>query len=64
MREWQWWLPFPASYRLGELDVPDEPGMFGQLWVAPEEPGELPGLADPEGDALGDGDAVAACATA
>lgn len=41
------------------FDVP-EPPIFGQLCVAPEEPGELPGLADPDGDALGDGEAAAA----
>ena len=38
--------------------------MFGQLCVVPDEPDELPGLADVDGDALADGLAVAACATA
>ena len=47
---------------LGAFDVL-EPPIFGQLCVVPE-PGELPGLADPDGDALEDGEAVAACATA
>ena len=38
--------------------------MFGQLCVVPDDPDELPGLADVDGDALADGLAVAACATA
>src|SRR5437870_7079797 len=39
--------------------------MFGQLCVAPDElPDELPGLAEVDGDALAEGDALAACATA
>src|SRR5881396_1997945 len=38
--------------------------MFGQLCVVPDDPDELPGLADVDGDALAEGLAVAACATA
>ena len=40
--------------------------MFGQLCVESDEPDEpgLPGLVEVEGDALADGEALAACATA
>ena len=41
--------------------------MFGQLCVVPDEPDdpdELPGLVDVDGDALADGEALAALATA
>ena len=49
----------------GSVDCHSRVGyMFGQLCVVPDESDELPGLADVDGDALADGLAVAACATA
>jgi hypothetical protein len=38
--------------------------MFGQLCVEPDDPDELPGLAEVDGDALADGEALAAWTTA